>query len=531
MSSTFAGVYKALSGIQTSQLQLQVTGQNMTNVSTNGYTRQRADVYSVGSSGNNMRYASTTAAVGAGVMATGVSQLRDPYLDIRFRSENAKVGDTTTQLSAMSDIENVLDEVKTDGLEAQMKALVSQLQNLCEDAGNGVSESTVKTSASILVNMFNNYSEQLSSIRNQQKGYLKDNAVNKVNQLIGNISHLSEEIRMSEISGSSALELEDQRNSMLDERSQYVNIEIQKNSVDIGSGRTVDELSVYLVGASGTKHTLINNEEYAKFGFGMGTSATTGKECVNVTLTDLSGSTKTINSELSTGVFHGYLKILNENGEYDAGFAVIDPVSYNPTGETSSASGHGIGYYQLSLDTLAQKLAAVMNAANSTNTENKPLFASSVAGEQITASNIALSSQWENSTGAYITTTKQPSGVEDNSKATDNILAMIKEFSTDIDFQTENGVSLFTGTFQEFVTNLSNTLGLEQGNISSQNNTYSTTLATIDKQRLSVSSVDINEEGINLIMYNQAMTAACRFMTTLDESLDNVISKMGIVGR
>ena len=151
MSSTFAGVYKALSGIQTSQLQLQVTGQNMTNVSTNGYTRQRADVYSVGSSGNNMRYASTTAAVGAGVMATGVSQLRDPYLDIRFRSENAKVGDTTTQLSAMSDIENVLDEVKTDGLEAQMKALVSQLQNLCEDAGNGVSESTVKTSASILV--------------------------------------------------------------------------------------------------------------------------------------------------------------------------------------------------------------------------------------------------------------------------------------------------------------------------------------------------------------------------------------------
>ncbi len=210
---------------------------------------------------------------------------------------------------------------------------------------------------------------------------------------------------------------------------------------------------------------------------------------------------------------------------------MIDPVSYNPTGETSSASGHGIGYYQLSLDTLAQKLAAVMNAANSTSTENKPLFASSVAGEQITASNIALSSQWENSTGAYITTTKQPSGVEDNSKATDNILAMIKEFSTDIDFQTENGVSLFTGTFQEFVTNLSNTLGLEQGNISSQNNTYSTTLATIDKQRLSVSSVDINEEGINLIMYNQAMTAACRFMTTLDESLDNVISKMGIVGR
>ena len=56
-------------------------------------------------------------------------------------------------------------------------------------------------------------------------------------------------------------------------------------------------------------------------------------------------------------------------------------------------------------------------------------------------------------------------------------------------------------------------------------------LNNIDTRRQALSSVDINEEAINLIVYNQALSASARFMTTVDECLDTLINNMGIVGR
>ncbi len=49
--------------------------------------------------------------------------------------------------------------------------------------------------------------------------------------------------------------------------------------------------------------------------------------------------------------------------------------------------------------------------------------------------------------------------------------------------------------------------------------------------RDSISGVSHDEEGIDLIQYNKAYSAAARVMTTLDEALDTIINKMGIVGR
>ena len=78
MASSFSSYFVARSGIQNAQYNLRITGQNMSNVNTTGYTRQRLDSYAVGSSGNNMRYANVSdLAIGGGVDAKGVSQLRD----------------------------------------------------------------------------------------------------------------------------------------------------------------------------------------------------------------------------------------------------------------------------------------------------------------------------------------------------------------------------------------------------------------------------------------------------------------------
>ena len=46
-----------------------------------------------------------------------------------------------------------------------------------------------------------------------------------------------------------------------------------------------------------------------------------------------------------------------------------------------------------------------------------------------------------------------------------------------------------------------------------------------------VSGVQLDEEGMNLMHYNQSYSAAARLMTTLDEALDTLINKTGVVGR
>ena len=43
--------------------------------------------------------------------------------------------------------------------------------------------------------------------------------------------------------------------------------------------------------------------------------------------------------------------------------------------------------------------------------------------------------------------------------------------------------------------------------------------------------VQLDEEGMDLLHYNQSYSAAARFMTTLDEALDKLINGTGVVGR
>jgi len=49
--------------------------------------------------------------------------------------------------------------------------------------------------------------------------------------------------------------------------------------------------------------------------------------------------------------------------------------------------------------------------------------------------------------------------------------------------------------------------------------------------RDAVSGVQLDEEGMDLLHYNQSYSAAARFLTTLDEALDKLINGTGVVGR
>lgn len=91
MSSTFGSLTTVKLG-STPPEGLDVTGNNITNINTNGYTRQRLDQVSLISGGSDRYHSQYNVRVGQGVLVNGVSQLRDPGLDISYRKSQADVG-------------------------------------------------------------------------------------------------------------------------------------------------------------------------------------------------------------------------------------------------------------------------------------------------------------------------------------------------------------------------------------------------------------------------------------------------------
>lgn len=91
MRSTFAGFTTAQLAMAASQRALDVTGQNIANINTPGYTRQRLDITSLNTQKGDFYNSNSTIKVGFGVQMTKVSQLRDPFLDAQYRDRKSVV--------------------------------------------------------------------------------------------------------------------------------------------------------------------------------------------------------------------------------------------------------------------------------------------------------------------------------------------------------------------------------------------------------------------------------------------------------
>lgn len=254
MIGTFGSFTQARLGIYAAYSGLSVTGNNISNINTTGYTRQKLDQTSFYAGGSD-RYASAAdLRIGNGALCTGVSQLRDPYLDIRYRNEMASVGAMDTKLAGLEEIQRVLDEVG-DGddafgiLEAQMNDILTQLHQLQDQTGLAEYDIQVRSSAEILTKQFNSYANQLSEIYENNKTNLHQD-IETINHTLNSIRDLNNSIRKADIHGTNALELKDERNMLIDKLSSYMKIDVNYTMEDIGGGTMVEKLTIRLDNAN-----------------------------------------------------------------------------------------------------------------------------------------------------------------------------------------------------------------------------------------------------------------------------------------
>ena len=105
-----------------------------------------------------------------------------------------------------------------------------------------------------------------------------------------------------------------------------------------------------------------------------------------------------------------------------------------------------------------------------------------------------------------------------------NALAMAQLKQTKV---LQNGSSDFNTFYEAFIANLGSQGQRAQTMLKNQN----TLLNQIDNQRQSVMGVNIDEEMMDIIKFQQAFNAISRYITTIDEMLDRIINGMGVVGR
>ena len=411
---TFGSFTQARLAIYAAHKGLSVTGNNIANVNTTGYTRQRLEQSSFGASGADRYYSSFDSRVGNGVLCTGLTQLRDPYLDIRYRGEMANVGSMDTKLGGLENIQAVLDEVgKGDDafgiIEAQLSDLVAKLRQLSDQTGHSLYDIQVRASADTLTKQLNAYASRLQEVyKNNMASYQQD--VSKVNGILTNIRDLNATIRKNEIHGDNSLELRDERNVLIDQLSQYMKVDVTYTTEDIGGGQTVEKLIIKLGDANpdgkagGTDTTTLidgvygaqlsttqvpkpnpdfdktktdngtDNQRYldvdgnktndekkaAKYddpNLGLTVSALTDRK--GAVMKDKDGKeSKAV--DLADNDLYGALQsqreLLTRSGEFSTDAAIkSDP---------NAASQRGIPYYQKSLDLLARQFAQTLNAAN-----------------------------------------------------------------------------------------------------------------------------------------------------------------------
>lgn len=540
MNGTFGAFGVARLGIYAAQSGLDVTGNNITNINTEGYTRQRLDLVSLSCSASDKYASRYNIRIGQGVLTAGVVQLRDAGLDLQYRGASANVGSASQKLAGLNDIASIIDEVgKGSTSEDQDDGVILRQMNDLRDLiskalTNGIDgyDGMIRESADALCTLFNQYAKALEDQQVKCETQL-DQSVTEINNILENIQQLNKSIRDADIRGDAALELRDERNRQLDKLSSYMKIDVKYSMEDLGAGLEVEKLTVSL--ATGDKNVLIDGEYGAKLGVSLDDP---NYDIRLYALRDLDGEKLNNNDTdpltLGDSDLYGSLQslreLLTESGEYSA-------ADYVANVDDEAGSKRGIPYYRKALDNLAQEFAEQMNKLNmpGTGVEGEGVLFSMGSNNNdttaITAGNIAVSKDWNDQKVSMIATQDPNASSGDNS----NLAAFLDLFNKVQEFDPKaivpgtgnNDAAVgepYKGTFEDMLLHIQSTLAEDQMSTTAVLTNYTVTQNELYNNRESVSGVDLNDEATNLMVYQKAYTAACRLMTTLEEALDALMA-------
>lgn len=468
--STFSGLNTAFSGLVAARHGLDVVGQNISNSNTEGYTRQRVSSGSVGAPATGLF--STGVRAGQGVVVNGVARLGDAHLDAQVRVSLAGSGYSAVHAATLSALEGSLNEPGENGISAQLQGFWAAWQGLSNDAGGGAPAAVLlqaaKGLASQLAQGYKTAEGQWSQLRQEAT-----TMVAEVNTAAAQVADLNAQVRKVLAAGGSANELIDQRNALVSTISALSGASMRQRE-----DGTVD----VLIGGN----SLVSGDSVRPLAIaGPGRLDTASTDAVRVEFAHRPGTPAGL-----------------DGGEIAGALSALAP----------AASGGALAEAAIFYNEFAVDLAAKVNAAHSqgaTTDGTTGLDFFRVGGDP-----------------AALNLTVVPvdgSGIAAGTPGAGGLNGAVADAISQLGIGPDSPDTAWAG----FVTQL----GIETKAALQTAVLADLAASSSIGRQLSNASVDMDEENLSLLAYQHAYQGAARVITAIDEMLDTLINRTGVVGR
>nr|MCR4612145.1 flagellar hook-associated protein FlgK [Lachnospiraceae bacterium] len=217
------------------QAAINTTANNISNVNTEGYSRQ--EVGRVASAAQ--RCFTTYGSIGTGVEVTKVTQVRDLYYDEKYWNNNSRLGMFEKKLYYMNQIENYYtDNSQISGFTTLYTKMFNSLETVKTNAGDASVRNEFISSAQELMDYFNSTATSMQDLQSSINDEIKT-SVDTINSCSKKIALLNKQINIIEMEGGMANELRDERARILDELSEIIPVEATE--IDVVNSNYADQ--------------------------------------------------------------------------------------------------------------------------------------------------------------------------------------------------------------------------------------------------------------------------------------------------
>ncbi|MEJ8552652.1 flagellar hook-associated protein FlgK [Tepidibacter sp. Z1-5] len=223
--SSFFGLNIAKSGLFAAQKSLNTVAHNISNANTRGYSRQRVELIE----SNPLSSPGGSGMIGTGVDSKHVTQIRNEFLDIKYRGENTVYGQWDCRSKSLEEIEAIMNEPGDSGIRKVMDDFFSSFEELSKNSSSITTRTVVRERAIAFTNSINHMHSQFENMLKDADSTI-EYTVNQINGYANDIARLNDQIYQAEMGGSNANDLRDQRNVLLDDLSELVDVEITEVS-------------------------------------------------------------------------------------------------------------------------------------------------------------------------------------------------------------------------------------------------------------------------------------------------------------
>jgi len=513
MPSTLSGIYSAQRGLALNQAAIDIINNNISNMNTPGYSKQRLEISQIVNNSNSTNIIDAAQA-GMGAQIDAITRSRDTFLDNSYRKETSDMNYYQEYSNTATQIESVFDELGDNGLTDALNNFYNQLSQLASNPNDYVARNSLVQSATVLTTQFNTVYSQLQDKRTSLVGDYNDpSAIDSsllntgfqdVNSQLSQIASLNQQINLAVSRGATPNSLMDQRDTVLDSLSEYMPI-----SVNIEKNNTV---TVSL----GTTELVRGSERKGYFTVEQGANED-NPAIVQIVNENGSILSKNAYSQMTAGKIGAILQVGGSDTDKLTIKGVID--SLNTLASNFAQALNTIqagGRYITDAGTLSDNASnPISPSGTGVDPDSVNLFVDSDSSGTITAGNISINS--EVATNPYLIAA---AGLTSSSAETgdgSNALLMVN-------VRNQRIAGLGGPTTQGYLTNMIGQLGTQSKSLSDHYDLKDNILQQVERQRDSVTGVSLDEELTDLVRYQRAYEASAKIMTTINEILKTIMN-------